>query len=78
MPHPSREAREWGSPVQSSASTRHIYDDRITDASVVAVTPNFVQGLLSEVGGADRDRTGDLMLAKHALSQLSYSPIPTW
>ena len=26
-------------------------------------------------GGADRDRTGDLMLAKHALSQLSYSPI---
>jgi hypothetical protein len=28
--------------------------------------PNF--------GGADRDRTGDLMLAKHALSQLSYSP----
>ena len=27
-----------------------------------------------EVGGADRDRTGDLMLAKHVLSQLSYSP----
>ena len=26
-------------------------------------------------GGADRDRTGDLMLAKHALSQLSYSPV---
>ena len=25
-------------------------------------------------GGADRDRTADLMLAKHALSQLSYSP----
>ena len=27
-----------------------------------------------DFGGADRDRTGDLMLAKHALSQLSYSP----
>ena len=27
-----------------------------------------------KTGGADRDRTGDLMLAKHALSQLSYSP----
>jgi hypothetical protein len=27
-----------------------------------------------EVGGADRDRTDDLMLAKHALSQLSYGP----
>jgi hypothetical protein len=26
------------------------------------------------VGGADRDRTGDLLLAKQALSQLSYSP----
>ena len=26
------------------------------------------------VGGAERDRTDDLMLAKHALSQLSYSP----
>ena len=28
----------------------------------------------AKAGGADRDRTGDLMLAKHALSQLSYSP----
>ena len=27
-------------------------------------------------GGARRDRTDDLMLAKHALSQLSYSPKP--
>ena len=26
-------------------------------------------------GGAERDRTDDLMLAKHALSQLSYSPL---
>jgi hypothetical protein len=26
-------------------------------------------------GGARRDRTDDLMLAKHALSQLSYSPV---
>jgi hypothetical protein len=29
------------------------------------------------VGGRDRDRTCDLMLAKHALSQLSYTPILT-
>jgi hypothetical protein len=28
-------------------------------------------------GGADRDRTGDLLLAKQALSQLSYSPLTT-
>ena len=29
-------------------------------------------------GGAEGDRTPDLMLAKHALSQLSYSPIFWW
>ncbi len=28
----------------------------------------------NKFGGAGRDRTDDLMLAKHALSQLSYSP----
>jgi hypothetical protein len=28
-------------------------------------------------GGGDRDRTDDLMLAKHALSQLSYAPLGT-
>ena len=27
-----------------------------------------------EVGGASRDRTDDLLLAKQALSQLSYGP----
>ena len=31
---------------------------------------------LTENGGARRDRTDDLMLAKHALSQLSYGPNP--
>src|SRR5665811_293423 len=29
-------------------------------------------------GGARRDRTDDLMLAKHALSQLSYGPGKGW
>ncbi len=29
---------------------------------------------LGRAGGARRDRTDDLMLAKHALSQLSYGP----
>ena len=28
-----------------------------------------------EPGGANRDRTGDLLLAKQALSQLSYGPV---
>ena len=29
-----------------------------------------------DAGGADRVRTGDLLLAKQALSQLSYGPDP--
>jgi hypothetical protein len=28
------------------------------------------------LGGADRDRTGGLLVANQALSQLSYSPVP--
>ena len=35
---------------------------------------DFLCSRLQEFGGARRDRTDDLMLAKHALSQLSYSP----
>ena len=31
---------------------------------------------LFELGGADRDRTGGLLVANQALSQLSYSPEP--
>ena len=31
--------------------------------------------LIKRIGGAMRDRTADLLRAKQALSQLSYSPI---
>ena len=34
------------------------------------------QDTIKPSGGARRDRTDDLMLAKHALSQLSYGPVP--
>jgi hypothetical protein len=34
------------------------------------------EALSAKAGGARRDRTDDLMLAKHALSQLSYGPDP--
>ncbi|MDB5159725.1 MAG: hypothetical protein JWR50_4432 [Mucilaginibacter sp.] len=37
--------------------------------------PSFVAVFDAQVGGARRDRTDDLMLAKHALSQLSYGPV---
>ena len=44
--------------------------------TIVASDAQFqTETILRKTGGADRDRTGDLMLAKHALSQLSYSPI---
>lgn len=32
--------------------------------------------LANVVGGGERDRTDDILLAKQALSQLSYTPIP--
>jgi hypothetical protein len=34
--------------------------------------------LLVPTGGARRDRTDDLLLAKQALSQLSYGPYRRW
>jgi hypothetical protein len=40
---------------------------------VIHTEPLFAK-LSYKVGGADRDRTDDLRLAKPALSQLSYSP----
>ena len=36
--------------------------------------PSFGHAALAKFGGADRDRTDDLKLAKLALSQLSYDP----
>ena len=38
-------------------------------SSKVTIRPSFLPP-----GGGGRDRTDDLMLAKHALSQLSYAP----
>ena len=46
------------------------------ETKIVWLTP-FVFSCLKERcgGGADRDRTGDPLLAKQVLSQLSYSPL---
>ena len=41
---------------------------RLALRAAAGVTP-------AQAGGARRDRTDDLMLAKHALSQLSYGPV---
>ena len=51
--------------------------DRGLRKTVVA----FDAQLRAAIGGADRDRTGGLLVANQALSQLSYSPDPafsTW
>ena len=43
----------------------------------VAASTSYRSMLFESIGGADRDRTDDILLAKQALSQLSYSPIQT-
>ena len=40
----------------------------------VSCVLQFLPGAAAGTGGAGRDRTDDLLLAKQALSQLSYSP----
>ena len=54
--------------MSKSAKRKLPCASKLFDFSVV------VAGDLSN-GGARRDRTDDLMLAKHALSQLSYGPV---
>jgi hypothetical protein len=48
-----------------------LYDDALTENRHLEVG-NLIHP--REDGGAERDRTDDLLLAKQALSQLSYSP----
>ena len=42
--------------------------------AVQSLAPPTEAALAAQVGGARRDRTDDLLLAKQALSQLSYGP----
>src|ERR1700744_5330310 len=43
--------------------------------SLVIMSLVIMSLVIKPSGGARRDRTDDLMLAKHALSQLSYGPV---
>ena len=89
LPGPSPEAletcqnqpRKAGWPVSGSAPHLSCDGEPESVSENVRDQPSLLQwpaepkpGERAKVGGADRDRTGDLMLAKHALSQLSYSP----
>ena len=46
---------------------------RIEAAAPILASSNFARSTIA-LGGARRDRTDDLLLAKQALSQLSYGP----
>ena len=45
------------------------------EVSIKPIDRHPLQSLHSKLGGARRDRTDDLLLAKQALSQLSYGPV---
>src|SRR5271155_2167380 len=57
-----------------AASRRRITSNR--KASIYAGFWTLLELLGSNFGGAERDRTADLLVANEALSQLSYSPPP--
>ena len=40
--------------------------------------PHHQKRQIGNHGGGERDRTDDLLLARQALSQLSYTPMITW
>ena len=78
-------------PVRDGVAKRCFADNvdtrlpRLAEPKLAATSPPLPFGLRrgslrfaprAKAGGARRDRTDDLMLAKHALSQLSYGPVP--
>jgi hypothetical protein len=52
------------------------YRARITSVAATGAENVFLRTSKDPAGGARRDRTDDLLLAKQALSQLSYGPWP--
>ena len=55
-------------------TTKFIIEDRVIERAM-AQYPKAPE-LIENNGGAERDRTADLLNAIQALSQLSYSPVP--
>ena len=66
---------------QSLLSHFHLVKEHSRCVTQTETTPSGPFGLHSRrhhpVGGAERDRTADLLRARQALSQLSYSPVQT-
>ena len=63
-------------PSHKEQNARVSFDPRGSQRTAPRVSLTFRTADPS--GGARRDRTDDLMLAKHALSQLSYGPLRRW
>jgi hypothetical protein len=55
--------------------SRSLLSIRTSKCEVMFRGRRYEQPVIKPSGGARRDRTDDLMLAKHALSQLSYGPV---
>ena len=70
---------QWSSshPINNDKQQTSARRDRspLAPAKTLSSTRNHPQLYTGEIGGAERDRTDDLLLAKQALSQLSYSPM---
>ena len=63
-------------PANPPSQCQNIREARaLLHASKLMISVDCRWCLHSQVGGANRDRTGDLKLAKLALSQLSYGPV---
>ena len=59
----------------ASASVRTTLANKMLRGLLLHATWSSSRPTIKPSGGARRDRTDDLMLAKHALSQLSYGPV---
>ena len=60
--------------TQSSVCKLQIASNPMFDANSIDAQ-HQIEACSIQYGGADRDRTGGLLVANQALSQLSYSPM---
>ena len=59
---------------RTRSSISYLQHGRFIHTTQALLNANDAAKLVEPIGGVRRDRTDDLMLAKHALSQLSYDP----
>jgi hypothetical protein len=74
--HASRKGYDVRSDVSRTIFERQALFERQASIRTTSLAWKTIRRSSIPSGGARRDRTDDLMLAKHALSQLSYGPVP--